>query len=63
MEREEIHSCNTQEIKCPNCGREYSDSWEYNNDEGCDIECASCGDEFHLEVIVDVTYTTRKTEG
>jgi hypothetical protein len=47
-----------EEITCPYCGHEYSDSWdrrESSNDEYCSI----CGGTFSYERIVDVTYRTR----
>lgn len=44
------------EIKCPYCGREESDSWEY-SDDGSDI-CDTCGSEYEYERVVDVSYTT-----
>lgn len=44
------------EIKCPYCGKEQSDSWEY-SDDGSEI-CDSCGTEYEYERIVDVSYTT-----
>ena len=44
------------EIKCPYCGSEKSDSWEY-NDDGTEL-CDSCGSKYEYERIVDVFYTT-----
>ncbi len=44
------------EIKCPYCGNEKSDSWECSDDgnETCD----ACGSEYEYERIVDISYTT-----
>ena len=44
------------EIKCPYCGIEKSDSWEC-SDDGSEI-CDTCGSEYEYERIVDVSYTT-----
>ena len=44
------------EIKCPYCGKQQSDSCEY-SDDGTEI-CDSCGTEYEYERIVDVSYTT-----
>jgi hypothetical protein len=44
------------EIKCPYCGDEKTDSWEY-SDDGTE-HCDSCGSEYIYERIVDVSYTT-----
>lgn len=44
------------EIKCPYCGTETSDSWEY-SDDGEEI-CSVCGSEYSYERVVDVSYTT-----
>lgn len=44
------------EIKCPYCGNEKTDSWEY-DDDGSEI-CDSCGSEYRYEKIINVSYTT-----
>jgi len=49
----------TDEIVCPYCGCEVSDSWEY----GCDddvIDCSECGKKFRYYRDTHVTYNTRK---
>lgn len=51
----------TDEIVCPECGYEFSDSWEYSNRSECEVECPECETEFTLKVNFDVTYTTEKT--
>jgi len=44
-------------IKCPHCGYEDIDSWEYDDDCGKN-ECGSCGKAFEYMRNVDVTYST-----
>ena len=48
----------TEEIVCPYCGYEFSNSFEYNDASGASIECLECDKEFGLEVQVTVEYTT-----
>jgi hypothetical protein len=51
----------TNEIVCPHCGHEHSDSWEIGRHEGGDSfegECAECEKKFGCERINDVTYST-----
>lgn len=57
----EIDSEYTREITCPNCGEEFTDSWEYDIDSGI-IECYECDSKFHYERNIEVTYTTVKCE-
>lgn len=47
----------TDEIVCPHCGYECSDSWE--KSEGV-RECGDCGREYEVEREVTVTYSTTK---
>ena len=47
----------TEEIVCPNCGHEFSDSWEY-EDSDSEMYCESCEKEFTYERHVEVTYTS-----
>ncbi len=44
-------------IKCPDCGFEDQNSWEFGANSGED-ECQDCEIELYIEVHVDVTYTT-----
>lgn len=44
-------------IKCPYCGYEEQDSWEYQGDSG-EIECPECYKEFFYERILTVDYRT-----
>lgn len=47
----------TQEVVCPYCGEEQSDSWEF-SDSG-ETECGYCGIEFSYERIIDITYSSQ----
>jgi len=49
----------TQEVKCPYCGEEFTDSWELKPDES-QVDCGECGKEFSYARNVEVTYTTAK---
>lgn len=46
----------TEQIKCPFCGYEESNSWEF-DDDGTH-ECGRCGGEFSWERIVTVEYNS-----
>ncbi|APM41375.1 hypothetical protein [Clostridium kluyveri] len=61
MECKDInHEC-TDEIVCPFCGQEFTDSWEYGDDEALGlIECDECGKSFYASREVSITYSTRK---
>jgi DNA-directed RNA polymerase subunit RPC12/RpoP len=47
------------EITCPYCGDKNGDSWEVSEDSGEDT-CGNCGNEFHFERDITVTYSTKK---
>ncbi len=47
-----------QEIKCPHCGYEEQDSWEFGEDSGT-WNCESCGEEFLVERHISVTYSSK----
>ena len=49
-------------ITCPSCGFVDSDSWEFGQDSG-ETNCSECDIELHVEVYVDVTYTTTLVKG
>ena len=49
----------TQEITCPHCGREWTDSWEVNADDG-EEECSNCEEKYSWTRQVSVTYSTEK---
>lgn len=53
-----LHKIYSQEevIVCPHCRYEFKDSWEYTT-EG-ELDCDRCGEQFHLEPVFDVTYST-----
>ncbi len=55
----EIVHENTENIVCPICGHEHTDSWEYEDDSG-EITCQGCNKEFFFEREYDVSYTTSK---
>ncbi len=57
----EIEHEYTDEIVCPYCGNEYSDSWEY-EEEGSKIECDSCNRKFNYTRNTSVSYTTSKLD-
>jgi len=57
---EEIDHQFTDEIVCPYCGYEHSDSWEM-GDQG-EIECEKCGKTFEYWVETQVHYTTKRKE-
>lgn len=46
------------EIICPNCKQEVSDSWEY-DDYDAHFECGCCGSIFSYERIVNPTYNMK----
>lgn len=49
----------TDEVVCPHCGYEFSDSWEMgDNDDGMD--CPDCEKTFSMERIVTCEYSTDK---
>ena len=57
----EIDHDYTDEVICPYCGYEFSDSWEFNdNQDEQHVECEECSKEFFLYVNISVDYTTRK---
>ncbi len=53
---EEDENCGEDEIKCPICGYEISDSWEYSDDSG-ELECCGCGATLEWNREVEVTYS------
>ena len=50
---------NEQNIKCPYCGWEDNDSWEYDEDESI-VSCGSCEKEFNATREIEVTYSTSR---
>lgn len=49
----------TSEITCPWCGYEFSDSWEYGDDDDA-CECPDCGKLFSYTRDIEVTYTSKR---
>lgn len=58
---DELKASYTQEIICPNCFREYSDSWEY-SDYDDNMICPDCGQSFYYERHLEVTYSSKKNK-
>lgn len=54
---EEDTTYGEDEIKCPICGNEISDSWEYEGEDGEEI-CPGCGATLEWTREVEVTYST-----
>lgn len=62
MDEEEIDHEYTDEIICPYCGYEFSDSFEINSGEedlGL-IKCDECGKSFYAIRNIEITYSTEK---
>lgn len=58
MSEEIDHTC-TDEIVCPYCGQEVSDSWELSDDHSS-YDCCNCDKQFSYSREVSVTYSTSK---
>jgi len=54
----EIEHENTNEVVCPYCGYEFSDSWEFDDNGG--IECYECNKNFNYNKNISVDYSTSK---
>jgi len=52
---------NEDNIKCPYCGYEDQDSWEFDQDSGVH-GCGDCGKEFNVERDIAITYSTKKID-
>jgi hypothetical protein len=54
----------TDEIVCPHCGYEHTDSWEANDGKEGDWvgECHDCEKPISIERHVTITYSTEKPE-
>lgn len=50
------------EIVCPHCFYEFSDSWEFGKEECGEEECPECGNEFTWTRQVEVSYSTKIKE-
>lgn len=48
------------EIICPYCKHKFTDSWEFNGEDGRIIQCEDCEKQFLLGVDFDVTYSATK---
>lgn len=60
----DIELYGNDEMVCPYCKSEQSDSWEYlmHNKESGTAECGTCLKTFHWEAIHSTTYTTQTVE-
>lgn len=58
-EPEEIDTEYTNNIICPYCGNEDTESYEYHNNDG-ETNCNYCGEEFYYRRDIEITYCTRK---
>jgi hypothetical protein len=57
--KKEIDHEYTDEVVCPYCGHEHSDSWEYGD--GGIVDCDGCEKKFFFERDVVVTYVSAKS--
>ena len=57
---QEIEHDWTDEVVCPWCGYEHTDSWERHMDNGGEEDeiCSGCGKNFTIECDISVTYST-----
>lgn len=62
MEEKKIDHEYTDEIVCPYCGHQMTNSWDY--DDYGDIDCPKCNKLFEYDriPIVDCSYSTSKKE-
>jgi len=58
---DELDFTNTDEIVCPYCGHEKSDSWEMADQEDS-YECGDCGETFSYVRNISVSYTSQKKQ-
>lgn len=58
---EENKNYGENEIKCPICGYETSDSWEYDDDDG-ELECGGCGATLEWSREIEVSYSAQVKE-
>lgn len=52
----EIDHTDTDEVVCPSCGHEESDSWQF--EDGNILECEECKTTFRVAVDWSATYST-----
>lgn len=62
MTNKEIDCEHTDEIVCPYCGEEQSDSWEIAGENGDvqETECYECEKVFKFKTHIEVTFTSIK---
>lgn len=59
----EVDCLYTQEVICPYCGYEFSDSWEFSmkgDGDECEIDCDECNKKFTAIMDLTVSYSTYK---
>lgn len=63
--KDEFDHMLTDEIVCPHCGYEHTDSWEAGGDrqEDWTDECGECGKKIYVVKTVTVQYTTSIPKG
>ena len=49
----------TDEVVCPHCGYEFSDSWEMPESDDA-VDCPDCHEVFSMERNIEITYVTKK---
>ena len=49
----------TEEVVCPWCGCEFSDSWEFSDDG--ELDCYECGKSFDFYREISCSYVTKRT--
>jgi len=57
-----VEHFNEDEIICPHCNYEYSDSWEFDDSDGEEYECETCGEKFTLTTETIRKYTTKRID-
>jgi hypothetical protein len=59
--KEEIETEYTDNIVCPYCGYEDTDSWEH-DDDSSEATCSDCGKDFRIEIHRSTTYSSFKID-
>jgi hypothetical protein len=57
---EEIDTSMTDELICPHCGYEFSDSWEFALNGATDgkVDCRDCNKEIEFEIVTEITFSS-----
>lgn len=62
-EKKDVDCLYTDEIVCPYCGYEFSDSWEFSmkgDGDTCEVDCDECEKTFTAVMSMTVDYSTYK---